>query len=108
MSRGGLFFALFALSACGAAAAPNASSANMKQASDPRLAQVAAITDRCGLPRSTLQLRGDELELKLPAGARYGAIDCMLREIRAAGLDLSTAIGFVGNEYPRSDNAQVR
>lgn len=72
----------------------------MHQASihDQRQATLNQIADKCGLPRSSLRLVGDdELHMQPPADARYESVDCMLSEVRSSGLPLK--LGFVGNEY---------
>jgi hypothetical protein len=105
-----LVAATLVISACGSeadsVASPNPAQA---QVVDPRPSQIAAIADRCGLPHSSLRLNGDQLTFQPPQDARFESVDCMLREVRSAGLDLSTAIGFVGNEYySRGENVQAR
>ncbi|MBA4755615.1 MAG: hypothetical protein EPO45_05720 [Sphingobium sp.] len=66
------------------------------------------ISDKCGLPRSTLNLRGkDELQLQPPLDAKYEAVDCILKELKKANYPLK--MGFVGNELYKEEasNAQA-
>jgi hypothetical protein len=60
-------------------------------------ATLNAIADRCGLARSTFDLRANrDLHFKPPAGSKYEAVDCALREIQKSGIPFK--MGFIGNE----------
>ena len=55
------------------------------------------IADRCGLSRTTFDLRGDdELHFKPEPTAEYSKVDCGLRMIKKSGIPYK--MGFVGNE----------
>lgn len=61
-----------------------------------------AIADKCDLPRSALQLRGgDELLIQPTQDAKFEAIDCALKELKAANYPVK--MGFVGNEIYREE-----
>jgi hypothetical protein len=54
------------------------------------------IADKCGLPRSSLRLVGEEeVRIRPPSGVKYAAVDCALSELKSAGFPLK--MGFVGN-----------
>jgi hypothetical protein len=95
------------LAACGSATAPAANVAQAPAAGG-REAVLAGITDRCGLPRSALGLRGDMIVLRPPMDSRQTQVDCLLREISANGLTANMQMGFVGNERPEGNNVQSR
>jgi hypothetical protein len=97
-----LIGACLTLAACARSTAPEAPVTNVVQtpAASTHEAALAELTDRCGLPRTALQLQGDQLRLQPPSNARPAAIECVLREIRASGLDANMTMGFVGNEFP--------
>lgn len=96
--------------ACGTSTAPGAPAGNVAQApsANKREAAFAAIAERCGLPRTALQLDGDAVAVQPPPDARYEAVDCMLRELAAGGFTKNMAIGFVGNEIPKGNDVQRR
>jgi hypothetical protein len=65
---------------------------------DQRQAALNQIADKCGLPRTALELFGDdELRFQPPSTANYESVECALREVPKA--DLHVRMGFVGNEY---------
>jgi hypothetical protein len=100
------------VAACARSSAPDAPAPNIVKAENAveappagaHQAAFAALTDRCGLPHTALQLQGNELWLQFPPDAGPEAIECMLREIRASGLDAHMTMGFVGNERLLDDN----
>jgi hypothetical protein len=64
---------------------------------ETRLATLKAITQRCGLPETSLRLVGtDDLHVRPPVDAKYESVDCALAELKKANMPLK--MGFVGNE----------
>jgi len=111
MGRLCLPVALALLAGCGSATAPNVSaSANAAQdsARSTPEAALAAITDRCGLPRTALRSQGGLLVLNPPMEAGQTKMDCLLREISANPATANLQLGFIGNEYSEGNNVQSR
>ena len=71
--------------------------ASADQPGSPRIAQLRAITDKCGLPPSAARLVGaNDLHLQPPFDAKYASVDCLIKEVKSAGFP--EKVGFVGNE----------
>ena len=69
-----------------------------------RRAQLDAIADTCGLPRSFFKLRSlDDLRFRPSLDTEYEAVDCALEQLRKA--DFPMQMGFVGSEAPAEANA---
>lgn len=100
----------FCVAAWGTATAPGAPATNAVGASpaNARETALAAVTDRCRLPRTALRLHGDAVAVRPPPQARYEAVDCMLRELAARGFTENMAIGFVGNERWKGSDVPER
>jgi hypothetical protein len=61
-------------------------------------ARLDAISDKCGVARSTLRLQGDEMAIRPDPNESYERIDCVLNEIKNARPPLPYKFGFEGNE----------
>ena len=57
-----------------------------------------AISDKCGVARSTLRLQGDEMTIRPDPNESYERIECVLNEIKNARPPLPYKFGFEGNE----------
>jgi len=65
---------------------------------DQRQAALNQIADKCGVPRSTFDLVGDEdLHIQARADEKYERVECALTELKRSNLPVK--MGFIGNEY---------
>jgi hypothetical protein len=61
-------------------------------------ARLDAISDKCNVPRSTLQLVGNDMHIRPDPNESYTRIECVLNEIKNARPPLPYNFGFEGNE----------